>query len=255
MPSFVVALTLTGAESASARMPLHLGPVRRRASAPRRSASRRRSRPRRRAGPSTTRSRSSESASRHCSSSGGKSVAEVAEAAGAEQRVDHRVGEHVGVGVAPEPALVLDLDPAEHQPPPGGEPVAVVADADALIGVDPRPSGSSRRSRPSKTQISSTPQPRIVSIASIVVVPDVARARGRPRRARRPHRVDAHLGEGRRRVDLAARACAARRSRPRPRRRSRRSPRPRLVVEARIALRRGRSRPQIFTRSGWARMS
>ena len=31
---------------------------------------------------------------------GGKSVAEVAEPGGAEQRVDHRVGEDVGVGVA-----------------------------------------------------------------------------------------------------------------------------------------------------------
>ena len=89
--------------------------------------------------------------------------AEVAEPGGAEHRVDHGVGDDVGVGVALEPQVVLDLDPAEHQPPPGGEPVAVVADP------DPRPaghpSGSMRRSRCSKTQISSTPQPRIASTA------------------------------------------------------------------------------------------
>ena len=61
----------------------------------------------------------------------GEERADVAHAGGAEQGVDHRVGEHVGVGVAGEAALVLDLDPAEDQAPPLGEAVAVVADADA----------------------------------------------------------------------------------------------------------------------------
>ena len=46
----------------------------------------------------------------------GEVLADVAEAGGAEQRVDHRVGEHVGVGVPVEAALVRDLDAAEHQP-------------------------------------------------------------------------------------------------------------------------------------------
>ena len=50
-------------------------------------------------------------------------------AAAPEQRVDHRVGEHVGVGVTGEPSVVLELDAAEHEPPALGEPVAVVARA------------------------------------------------------------------------------------------------------------------------------
>ena len=96
----------------------------------------------------------------------GEELADVAEAAGAEQRVDHRVGEHVGVGVAGEAALVLDLDPADHQAVALDEAVAVVADSDpqphqVLASPESRtsdrrrsPSGSRRRSRPSKTQIS-----------------------------------------------------------------------------------------------------
>ena len=43
--------------------------------------------------------------------------------------------EHVRVGVARQPAVVRDLDPAEHQSPPFGEPVAVVADP----GLDAHP--------------------------------------------------------------------------------------------------------------------
>ena len=46
----------------------------------------------------------------------GEVLADVAEARGAEQRVDHGVREHVGVGVPVEAALVLDLDAAEDQP-------------------------------------------------------------------------------------------------------------------------------------------
>ena len=61
---------------------------------------------------------------------GGKELAQVAEAAGAEQGVDHRVREDVGVRVPGEPAVVLDLDSADHQRLPLGEPVAVVTDPD-----------------------------------------------------------------------------------------------------------------------------
>ena len=70
----------------------------------------------------------------------------------AEQRVDDRVGEHVGVGVAGQAAVVLDAHAAEDQRPPLGEAVRVLADA----GRDAHdaPIGSSRRSRPSKTQSS-----------------------------------------------------------------------------------------------------
>ena len=110
--------------------------------------------------PTTVRSRSTESASRQRSSSSGKSVPMSPPPGGAEQRVDHRVGEHVGVGVAAEAALVLDLDPAQDQGAALGEAVAVVADADAHQISDsrhPRGSGARLRSRRSKTQISSTP--------------------------------------------------------------------------------------------------
>jgi hypothetical protein len=132
--------------------------------------------------PTTVRSRSTESASRVVV---GEVGAEVAEAGGAEQRVDHGMGEDVGVGVAGEAALVLDLDPAEDERAAVVEAVAVVADPDRAHGAHLRgsltrtesdmdarsrrtqsassptagPSGSSRRSRPSKTQISRTPRP------------------------------------------------------------------------------------------------
>ena len=83
----------------------------------------------------------------------GEVRADVAQACGAEQRVDHRVREHVGVGVAGEPLLVGHLDAAEDQPPPGREAVGV----DPEPGADHQPSGSIRRVRPSNTQISCTP--------------------------------------------------------------------------------------------------
>src|SRR5215213_2367505 len=61
----------------------------------------------------------------------GEERADVARAGRPEQRVDHRVGEHVGVGVAGEAELVLDLDTAQDQAAALGEAVAVVADPDA----------------------------------------------------------------------------------------------------------------------------
>ena len=80
-------------------------------------------------------------------------LADVAEPGRAEQRVDDRVREHVGVGVAREAALAGDLDAAEDQRPPVREAMRVDADPAAHA----QPIGSSRRSRPSNTQISVTP--------------------------------------------------------------------------------------------------
>jgi hypothetical protein len=81
-------------------------------------------------------------------------MADVAQPGGAEQGVDHGVGEHVGVGVPVEAELVGDLDPAEQQRPALDEAVGVEADAEAGT----HPSGSSRRSRPSNTTSSLTPR-------------------------------------------------------------------------------------------------
>src|SRR5262249_61910559 len=78
-------------------------------------------------------------------------------AAGAEHRVDHRVGEDVGVRVAGEAARVVDLDPAQHQAPSLLEAVAVVA--------DPYGHGSILRCLRSKTAISSIPSPARNSVA------------------------------------------------------------------------------------------
>ena len=82
----------------------------------------------------------------------GEVLADVAEPGRAEQGVDDRVGEDVGVGVACEAALAGDLDPAQDQPAAVLEAVGVDADAGPH-----QPTGSSRRRRPSNTQISLTP--------------------------------------------------------------------------------------------------
>src|SRR5436853_4227717 len=81
---------------------------------------------------------------------------DVAAASGAEQCVDHRVGEDVGVGVAVEALVVLDLDAAEDEAAPGGEAVAVVAEADHAQRTR-LPKGARLRWRCSKTHISSIP--------------------------------------------------------------------------------------------------
>ena len=83
----------------------------------------------------------------------GEVLADVAEPGRAEQRVDDRVGQHVGVRVPRETSLAGDLDAAEDQRPAVGEAVGVDADAAAHR----HPIGSSRRSRPSKTHSSLTP--------------------------------------------------------------------------------------------------
>ena len=110
----------------------------------------------------------------------GEELAEIAEAAGAEQRVDHGVGEDVRIRVSGEAAVVLDLDPADHQALPLDQPVAVVSDSDPQphqvlaspesrtsgVSSPGRPSGASLRSRPSKMQIWSTPRDLRNAIAS-----------------------------------------------------------------------------------------
>src|SRR5262249_29247011 len=106
-------------------------------------------------------------------------LAQIAEATGPEQGVDHGMGEHIGVGMPGEAPLVFDLHPADHQPLPGLEAMAVIADAhpkrhqpctSSGAGIwaplPALPSGSRRRSRRSKTQISSTPSVARNSIAS-----------------------------------------------------------------------------------------
>ena len=93
----------------------------------------------------------------------GEVLADVAEASGAQQRVDRGVGEDVGVRVAGEAALrTLHLHSPQHEAPALGETVRVVADA----GVRAQPSGSMRRSRRSNTAISVTPMSWSISTAS-----------------------------------------------------------------------------------------
>ena len=114
IPSLLVALTLTRAEVASASDPLHLGPV---GAEARLLADH---------GGVDVDDRPGDRADHGAQQVDrvgappalvvvGEHRADVAAAAGAEDGVDHRVGEDVGVGVAGEAALVLDLDPAEDQ--------------------------------------------------------------------------------------------------------------------------------------------
>src|SRR4029077_19577649 len=60
---------------------------------------------------------------------GGEALADAPLAGGTEQRVDHGVGQHVGVGVPVQAPLVRNLDAPEDQPASGGETVGVKADA------------------------------------------------------------------------------------------------------------------------------
>ena len=136
IPSFELALTLTGAPSTSERLRCICS----------------RCGPRRGASHTTV-------TSTLVTGPGTHFPPEVAETRGPEHGVDDGVRDDVRVGMPVEPLLVLDLDAAEDEPPSGGEPVTVVADP------DPQPSGSVRRCRPSNTAISSIPQSRIFSTA------------------------------------------------------------------------------------------
>ncbi len=64
---------------------------------------------------------------------GGEVLADVAVADRAEDGVGQRVQDHVGVGVADQPARVRDRDAAEHDVRAGAQRVDVVADADAHV--------------------------------------------------------------------------------------------------------------------------
>ena len=55
---------------------------------------------------------------------------QVAEGEGAQEGVRHRMGQHVGVGVAPQAPLGRDLDPAQHEGPALDERVDVESQAD-----------------------------------------------------------------------------------------------------------------------------
>ena len=84
-------------------------------------------------------------------------LADVAEPGGAEQRVDDRVGQSVGVGVSVEAELVRNFDAAEDQLAAGHEAVGVIADAGERHR-SAAPIGSSRRARRSNTHSSLTPR-------------------------------------------------------------------------------------------------
>ena len=114
----------------------------------------------------------------------GKSAADVAEAGRAEKRVDQRVSDHIAVGVAGEPARVVDLDPAEHERHAVVEGVGVDADPDAVLSHGPNLASDKvvtcalRRPaapRPARGRPGSSPSA-------------AARRPGRPSRARRPPR-------------------------------------------------------------------
>ena len=64
---------------------------------------------------------------------GGKEVADVATARGAEDGVDERVGENVAVGVAGEPALAREVDAAEYERDVVAEAVGVEPNADSKL--------------------------------------------------------------------------------------------------------------------------
>src|SRR5204863_6870579 len=81
---------------------------------------------------------------------------------GAEHGVDQRVGEHVAVGMAGEPARRIDLQPGEHERHAVLERVRIDAESDPNLT---HPSGSWRGRRPSNTVTVSYPASRARSIA------------------------------------------------------------------------------------------
>ena len=83
---------------------------------------------------------------------GGEERPDVGEPRGAEQGVGERVGDHVAVGVAREPARVVDRDPAEDERHAGVERVRVDPEADAKVAHASEASAcgsDARSSRPS----------------------------------------------------------------------------------------------------------
>ncbi len=210
IPSLVVALTLTRAEVASAEDPLHLGPQR---AEPRLLADQRRvdvdDPPRDRA------DRGAQQVDRVGVAPAlvvvGKEGADVAAAGGAEQGVDHGVGEHVGVGVAGEAARVLDLDPAEDQAAPRGEAVAVVADPDAHRLILAHRVGQRLEPALAALEDADLPHPELVEEleGAVVAEADLLGQVGVGGEGEGGAGLDAHLGEAARRVDLADRLAQA----------------------------------------------
>ena len=143
----------------------------------------------------------------------GEEGADVAAAGGAEQGVDHRVGEHVGVGVAGEAARVLDLDPAEDEPAALGEAVAVVADPDAH-----RLESSAHRARQrlepalAALEDADLADPEVVEELerAVVAEADLLGQVGIGGEREGGAGLDAHRGEAARRVDLADRLAQPR---------------------------------------------
>ena len=75
-----------------------------------------------------------------------KQAADVSQGGGTQQRVHHRVGQHVGVGVTVQPPVIGDVDAAQDQRTSGGEPVDIVAVAMRRFVICPAPGGWPRRS-------------------------------------------------------------------------------------------------------------
>src|ERR1700722_16033216 len=87
----------------------------------------------------------------------GEVLADVTKAGSTQQSVNHRVREHVGVGMAVKAKLAGDLNAAQDESAPWGQPVGVVADAaERRHRAMPAPIGSKRRSRRSNTHSSLT---------------------------------------------------------------------------------------------------
>src|SRR6476661_5468958 len=62
-----------------------------------------------------------------------KMLADVAEAGGAEHRIDHRVRQDVSIGVAVQPQQVVDAHPTQDQGATGAEWMDVVAGANPHV--------------------------------------------------------------------------------------------------------------------------
>ncbi len=120
-----------------------------------------------------------------------------------------------------EAALVLDLDPAEDRAcgprRSGGCRSRCRRRSSAQFSPTAAPSGSRRRSRPSKTQISLDPERAEELERPVVAEADLLGQVGVGGEREAGAGLDAHLGEGAATGRARRPACAARRSRPRPR--------------------------------------
>ena len=260
IPSPVVALTLTcaaprpsavgqrRADRVAVRPELRRAPARR---------SRRRGRPRARAPPTrptTARSSPSESASAPALVGVGEVLADVAEAGGAEQRVDDRVGEDVGVGVARRGRgrAAMSTPPRISRRPATRRCESQPMPVRAAHRRSAPAAARGARTRRARSTPSVVEQLERLVVAEAELVGRVGVAGQRDRVAG----VDDHLQERAGRVDLADR-LAQPGGRDLDGDPGLGDPLHRdLVVEARVARRAAGARgPRCLTRSGWARMS